>query len=259
MPELPEVETLRRQLQELVCGERVCSLDVRDPKLGELPSLAGARIEAVVRLGKWLKFELSRAREAWLHLRMTGRLLWQESAAEIPAHTRLTITLSSGRLHLIDPRRFAVFLARPPRVTASLLPDPLAGLDARLLAEAACGRRMPVKSFLMDQRFLAGIGNIYACEILAEAAVHPQRPAGGLALASWKAIAAAAAIVLPRAVACRGTTVSDWRDLFGRSGTNQDHLKVYSRQGKPCLRCGGEIERLVMAGRGTWFCPSCQK
>jgi len=111
----------------------------------------------------------------------------------------------------------------------------------------------------MDQRLIAGIGNIYACEILFAAGIDPRRLACSLATAEWRKVAKTAAAILRRAVACRGTTVSDWRDLFGCSGTNQDHLEVYSRHGAPCRRCGGSIERINQGGRGTWFCPICQK
>jgi formamidopyrimidine-DNA glycosylase len=171
----------------------------------------------------------------------------------------LVIGFSSGTLVLIDPRRFATFAVQPEEITPALPDDPMEGLPAQRLREIARTRRRPVKSFLMDQRLIAGIGNIYACEILFAAGIDPRRPACSLATAEWRKVAKAAAAIFRRAVACRGTTVSDWRDLFGCSGTNQDHLEVYSRQGAPCRRCGGSIERINQGGRGTWLCPICQK
>jgi formamidopyrimidine-DNA glycosylase len=259
MPELPEVETLCRQLNEIIPGEEILAVEVIDSRLGNAPSLMGERVASVHRRGKWIHIEMENGLTAALHLRMTGRLLWQADSAPVPPHTRLVITFAAGRLILIDPRRFAVFCARSEDTTQAPLANPLEGIPARRLREIAEGRRLPVKSFLMDQRFIAGIGNIYACEILFKAAVDPRRPAGSLTAAEWRKVEKAAAEVLCRAVACRGTTVSDWRDLFGMSGTNQEHLEVYSREGEPCRCCGGRVERTTMAGRGTWFCPSCQQ
>ncbi len=312
MPELPEVETLCRQLNEILPGEEILAVDVLDSRLGQAPDLAGKRIARIYRRGKYIQIETVGGPPVALHLRMTGRLLWEPAVDPhrpvprvasiprtspvpppssdppapplpphtrmiervhhrpprpdpVPPHTRMIISFRAGRLALIDPRRFATFCAQEaaavPAVSALAPPlaNPLEALPARRLREIAGTRRLPVKSFLMDQRFIAGIGNIYACEILHHAAVDPRRPAGSLTAAEWRRVEKAAAIVLPRAVACRGTTVSDWRDLFGASGTNQDHLEVYSRSGETCRRCGGIIERTTIAGRGTFFCPTCQK
>jgi formamidopyrimidine-DNA glycosylase len=259
MPELPEVETLCRQLNQVIPGEEIRAVEILDPRLGTVPSLTGKKVVSVHRRGKWIEIEMENGPTAALHLRMTGRLLWQPDGAPLPPHTRLVITCAGGRVILIDPRRFAVFCLLPEDIAPACLADPLEGIPARRLREIAHGRRLPVKSFLMDQRFIAGIGNIYACEILFRASVDPRRPAGSLSAAEWRRVEKATATILIQAVACRGTTVSDWRDLFGMSGTNQEHLEVYSREGEPCRRCGGKIERTTMGGRGTWFCPSCQK
>jgi formamidopyrimidine-DNA glycosylase len=259
MPELPEVETLCRQLNEILPGEEILAVNVTDPRLGSPPCLAGKRIVSVGRRGKCIRIEMENDLTAALHLRMTGRLLWQTADAPIPPHARLVISFIAGRLVLIDPRRFATFSVRPEDTVPAALANPLEELPARRLREIAGTRRLPIKAFLMDQRFIAGIGNIYACEILYKAAVDPRRPAGSLTAAEWRKVEKAAASVLRRAVECRGTTISDWRDLFGISGTNQDNLEVYSRAGEPCRRCGGRIERSTIGGRGTWFCPSCQK
>jgi formamidopyrimidine-DNA glycosylase len=259
MPELPEVETLCRQLNKILPGEEILAIEVADPRLGKVPSLAGKRIMSVERQGKYIRIEMENGLVVVLHLRMTGRLLWQTDDAPIPPYTRLIILFATGRLVLIDPRRFATFCVPPKDAIPALLMDPLEEVPASRLRKIAGTRRIPVKSFLMDQRFIAGIGNIYACEILYRAAVDPKRPAGSLTAAEWRKVEKATTEVLRRAVACRGTTVSDWRDLFGVCGTNQNHLEVYSREGEPCRRCGSPIERIAMGGRGTWFCPVCQR
>jgi len=258
MPELPEVETLCRQLNAIISGKKIIKVEVLDRRLGDIEGVAGGRVAAVVRRGKTIEIRLDETTFE-IHLRMTGRLLWQDETGPPPPHTRLVVSFSAGRLLLIDPRRFATCRVRTEAPPAALIENPLAGLPAGRLREIARGRRLPVKNFLMDQRLVAGIGNIYACEILHEAAVDPRRPACSLAQAQWRRMEKAAAIILPRAVECRGTTVSDWRDLFGAGGTNQDHLRVYAREGSACPRCGGRIERAKLAGRGTWFCPACQK
>jgi len=343
MPELPEVETLCRQLNTVLPGERILRIEVLDPRLGNIErkrgdsaiifpgsvpdgsgpgkvaGLVGRRVAAVTRRGKCIHIQMDGGLTAALHLRMSGRLLYL--AADVPPpsngrregdalppppprarrrkdcvslkgetlplslpetrvrktgapsplakkvgrcppffpYSRLVIGFSSGTLVLIDPRRFATFAVQPEGIAPALPDDPMEGLPAQRLREIARTRRRPVKSFLMDQRLIAGIGNIYACEILFAAGIDPRRPACSLATAEWRKVAKAAAAILRRAVACRGTTVSDWRDLFGCSGTNQDHLEVYSRQGAPCRRCGGSIERINQGGRGTWLCPICQK
>jgi len=344
MPELPEVETLCRQLGSVLSGEPILRIEVLDPRLvnperkrGEgvvvfpgippkdsglkkVAKLIGRRIETVERSGKYIQFQMEGGLTARLHLRMSGRLLfWPKeepipvlshrprrgrktpdrdvrdmkpgdvsgslktgtdnmgpSIAEpvpslnptieskispgIPPFSRLAIAFSHGTLILLDPRRFATLEVEPPDGRApALKDDPMRGLPARRLREIAKTRRLPVKTFLMDQRIVAGIGNIYACEILFAAGIDPRRLVCSLSTTEWQQTAKAAKAILRRAVHCRGTTISDWRDLFGCSGTNQDHLEVYSRQGAPCRYCGGRIERITQGGRGTWFCPTCQK
>jgi formamidopyrimidine-DNA glycosylase len=258
MPELPEVETLCRQLNTVISGAEVVAVEVADARLGNVPPLVGERITSVCRRGKSIRIGMGSGTTAALHLRMTGRLLWQTVHAPVPPYTRLIISFATGRLTLIDPRRFATFCLQSTEAAATPLENPLEELPASRLRRIAGTRRLPVKSFLMDQRLISGIGNIYACEILHKAHVDPRRQAGSLSLAEWRRVEKAAAAVLRRAVDCRGTTVSDWRDLFGASGTNQNNLEVYSREGAPCRHCGSTVERVTLGGRGTWFCPVCQ-
>jgi formamidopyrimidine-DNA glycosylase len=248
-------------LNALLPGEEILRIEVFDFRLGKIEGLVGRRVEAVTRRGKYIQIQMNGGMTVALHLRMSGRLLYL-AADEPPSflpHRRLAICFSSGTVLLIDPRRFATCAVQPEGIAPALPDDPMEGLPARRLREIARTRRLPVKSFLMDQRLIAGIGNIYACEILFAAGIDPRRPACSLATTEWRKVSKAAAAILRRAVACRGTTVSDWRDLFGCSGTNQDHLEVYSRQGATCRRCGGSIERIIQSGRGTWLCPICQK
>lgn len=268
MPELPEVETLCRQLEGVVKGEKILHSEVLDSLLGEIPQLAGYEFLGVARRGKFIDIALDRGLMATLHLRMTGRLFYQPGQAappctniklRLPAYSRLIIHFTRGTLLLIDPRRFATVAVKPSSGAPAPVHDPLIGIAARVFLEMARKRTIPVKSFLMDQRAIAGIGNIYASEILFSAGIDPRRTAKSLTLREWGKVKKAAGEILRRAVACRGTTVSDWRDLFGEMGKNQDNLHVYSRHGKPCHRCGGTIERIKLGGRGTWFCPVCQK
>ncbi|MBU1743423.1 MAG: hypothetical protein KJ649_00785 [Proteobacteria bacterium] len=284
MPELPEVETLCRQLKPILPGEEILRIEILDARLGKIEGLVGRRVEAVKRRGKFLQICISGGLTAELHLRMSGRLFWQKGSVPLlsrvrrsktgeplngsgrtgsgppfVAYSRLVIAFPAGTLILIDPRRFATFTVQPVESTPALVEDPLGGISARRLREIARTRRRPVKSFLMDQRLIAGIGNIYACEILFAAGIDPRRPSSGISPVEWRKVAKMSVAILEQAVACRGTTVSDWRDLFGCCGTNQDHLAVYARHGEICRRCGGRIERITQGGRGTWFCPSCQQ
>ena len=260
MPELPEVETLCRQLQQVITGRMISDLVVHDLRLGLIESPAGQKILNVSRWGKGLEMTLSDGRSFGLHLRMTGRLLWHKSDLPLLPHTRFTLSFGSEKIICIDPRRFATLALREtPTSNAPPLPDPLRGLEIGCLCEIARKRRLPVKAFLMDQRVIAGIGNIYACEILYRAAINPLREVCSLSPDNWGEVAKATAAVLTRAVECRGTTVSDWRDLFGQPGAFQHELAAYAREGQPCLRCGGIIIRRRLSGRGTWFCTSCQR
>lgn len=260
MPELPEVETLCRQLQGVVSGKIILSARILDPKLGQLENMAGLAIDVPYRAGKGINLPLDNGKVLRLHLRMTGRLLWQEDNPHVElAHTRFVITFHHGRLALIDPRRFAT-LALVDDTSLPQAPfDPLKKFSPRRLWASVRNKRLPIKSFLLDQRAISGIGNIYACEILHRASINPQRATGDVSLVEWQKIARQARSILRKAIACRGTSVSDWRDLFNQQGEYQHYVQVYGRAGEPCPRCGGTITRIKLAGRGTFFCPECQK
>ena len=257
MPELPEIETLCLQLRATIVGRRILSTRVVDPKLQALPPLAGQAVQSISRHGKKMFWALSSRGCLVFQMRMTGRLFWLQGG-EMPPHTRLVISFEGGHLALTDPRRFAtVQLSAFP--AASPVPDGFDRIEPKRLVEAARGRRLPVKSFLMDQKSVAGIGNIYASEILFRAGIHPLRPASSLRPDEWRKIAATAARVLKNAVKSRGTSISDWQDLFARHGEYQHQLRVYGRAGEPCKKCRSNLRRIVIAGRSTFYCPECQK
>jgi len=258
MPELPEVETLCRQLKPVILNEQIISVEIRDSKLGSVNGLVGKNVASVDRHGKALVITLDDGDTLVLHLRMTGRLQWQTEQCALPPHTRFVMSFSTGQLLCIDPRRFATLTLKNSGICRALINDPR-NCGISQLWEISRKRKLSVKSFLMDQRVVAGIGNIYACEILHEAAIDPKRNACSMSRKELERIAAVGKKILNRAITCRGTTVSDWRDLFGREGEYQHELKVYSREGLPCPRCQSRIQRMRLSGRSTYFCSSCQK
>lgn len=259
MPELPEVETLCRQLRNEIVGAVVQDLSILDKKLGRLENMAGLCIRSVARQGKFLLIHLDQHHTLHLHLRMSGRLLWHGHADGLPAHSRFILRLPQGSLVCIDPRRFATLSLHDPKDRSAPIPDPLQAFSASILRETARGRQAPVKSFLLDQTVIAGIGNIYACEVLHRASISPWRMAGRLSPAEWRKVAQAGRSILRKATACRGTSISDWRDLYGEKGTYQHHLAVYGQKDLPCPRCGDTIRRSPLGGRGTWYCAACQQ
>ncbi len=261
MPELPEVETLRRQLCQAVLGFRVVQSTVFDPKLEGISFRPGSRLRNIERHGKWLTMQFEDGSAYRIHLRMTGRLFLCRQISP-PAHSRLMIELARGRqtvrLFLIDPRRFAtVQMIGPGQIPPGT--DAFPEICPENLHEAAVRRNVSVKSFLLDQKTIAGIGNIYACEILHAAKIDPLRKARQLSRREWRRVAECAPAILETAIDCRGTSVSDWRDLHGEKGEFQHRLKVYRREGAVCGRCGGRIGRIRQEGRSTFYCPGCQK
>ena len=258
MPELPEVETLCRQLGPVIVGAEIAETHIIDQRLGAIEGLEGKRVSGVRRHGKALAIVLEGDLSLVLHFRMTGRLLWHNENGLMP-HTRLIISFPHGRISLIDPRRFATVTVHQNGDCISSGRDPLDAFDPAHLWKIAQQSTTPIKSFLMDQRRIAGIGNIYACEILHRARLDPWRRVNAHSHAAWVAIGEATKEILQRAIACRGTSVSDWRDLFGKEGEHQHYLAVYGREDAACLRCGGRVERQKLNGRGTYYCPACQK
>jgi formamidopyrimidine-DNA glycosylase len=257
VPELPEIETLCCQLRSVILGAEIMRTRILDPKLAGVRGLTGRKIEDITRQGKAVVITLTGGGVVTVHLRMTGRFLWHEGRGK-PPHARLVISFSHGGLLLIDPRRFATVTVGKKLSAFPLGRDLLNDDDPSRLWLLAQKSKAPIKVFLMDQRRIAGIGNIYACEILHRARMNPWRRSNTLSRDAWIAITATAKEILQQAIACRGTSVSDWRDLFGAVGENQAHLMVYDREGEACYRCEAPVERRKLGGRGTYYCPVCQ-
>jgi formamidopyrimidine-DNA glycosylase len=272
MPELPEVETIRRQLERAITGRVIESVRVLDerwtrpvaPRWVER-ALAGRRIEAVERRGKYLLLRLDGDRALAMHLRMTGNLLLQEPGSEL-RHLRASFELDDGtRLVFVDARRFgqAVVLdgdGLDEYFAARLGVEPLSeALTGAELCRLASGRRAPLKSFLLNQSGVAGIGNIYADEALHRAALHPLSPAGSMKPEDCERLRDGIVATLEAGLRTGGASVDDYRDARGERGAMQDEFLVHTREGEPCPRCGAEIRRIVIAGRSTYFCPSCQR
>lgn len=278
MPELPEVEVVRRSLAPRLVGERVARVEARAPMLREpldaaalARDLEGRRVDAVRRRAKYLLVDVAGGRTLALHLGMSGRLTVVETAGGAAAappvpHEHLVIHLASGRrLSFVDPRRFGLAFTLPTTDLdadphfAHLGVEPLSdAFDGAVLQAAARGRRGPVKPFLMDATVVAGVGNIYASEALFAAGVHPKRSVARISPARWRRLAQAVRETLERAILQGGSSISDFVDGEGRSGYFQVTFAVYDREGHPCRRCGTAVRRIVQAGRSTFYCPGCQ-
>lgn len=261
MPELPEVETLCRQLRRSVLNERIDDILILDAKIKGVFDCRSERIKKIKRHGKWFEAELSGGRTLRFHLRMTGSLVYfsEPGLDAHPVHGRLLIRFKKGCLYLIDPRRFAT--VELPDKQTKLLPgrDALEEAGPEFLSEAARNRSVSIKTFLLDQKIISGIGNIYACEILHAAGIDPFKKASCITVKEWSRISGSMKQILEAAISCRGTSVSDWRDLFGKRGEYQHRLRVYKREGEACLRCGAVIARIRQNGRSTFYCPACQQ
>jgi formamidopyrimidine-DNA glycosylase len=271
VPELPEVETIRRQLAPLVEGRVLARLEISDPRWclplapeAVVDAVQGRRIDRLARRGKYLVWELADEAFLIMHLRMTGTLLYDPPDGT--PYERARFALDDGHaLRYCDPRRFGTgelaigAAARDAFFAARLGLEPLDGeLTGPALRAMARGRRAPVKAFLLDQRRIAGVGNIYADEALFRARVHPLRPAGSLKPAQWHALAQAVRETLLAGLAAGGATIDDFRHADGVAGAFQDEFLVHRRGGEPCPRCGGTVVKFVAAGRGTYACERCQ-
>ena len=272
MPELPEVETIRSRLAARLAGRRFERVEIRDPRLTrpEPPEavaaeLAGERVADVRRRGKYLIFAFESGRHLLVHLRMTGTFEHPAPDDAVP-YRRAVVTLDDGSdLAYRDLRRFGVWLLLEPGeldayLDARIGGEPLAAaFTTASLSRSLARRRVPVKGALLDQRAVAGVGNIYADEALWRARIDPRRPAGGLTRAEVAELRKGIRRALELGIARQGTTLSDYRDPEGRRGRMQLELRVYGRGGDPCARCGTPIEKTRVAGRGTWYCPRCQR
>lgn len=277
MPELPEIETVRRDLEKSLLGARIVRAKHSDPLImpaAEARKLArvlkGQTIEDLGRCGKVLVISVSGGWSVLQRFGMTGQMYPQPGEEPLMPHTRMIWDLEDGRkLVYRDARRFGeTHLVKTIDVPRALGEDCNLGEDALLSdlsAEAfqamLADHAVPLKNFLLDQTHLAGIGNIYASEILHRVRIHPQTPANALTLTQARAVLRMTREVLAEAVAAQGTTISDYRTGENLTGGYQAFLRVYGREGGRCRRrgCRGEVHRIVQAGRSTFFCPECQK
>ncbi|MGH8972958.1 MAG: bifunctional DNA-formamidopyrimidine glycosylase/DNA-(apurinic or apyrimidinic site) lyase [Acidimicrobiia bacterium] len=269
MPELPEVEVLRRDLETEVVGATVESAvvtgarTVRRQDPGALVDrLTGARLSSAGRVGKYLVVGLDGGPDSLVvHLRMSGQLILAGAAAPRAPHTHAMLRLDGGReLRFVDPRTFGELFVTRER-PGPLGADPLdPGWRPADLAGVLTGRQARLKALLMDQRRLAGLGNIYSDEALFAAGLRFDRTAGSLGRREVGRLHGAIVDTLAAALAHRGSTLGDggYVDLFGRPGAHQDHHRVYAREGRPCLRCARPVVRLRLGNRSTFLCPACQ-
>jgi formamidopyrimidine-DNA glycosylase len=287
MPELPEVETVVRQLEPEVEGHRIEQLEVLDGRWSRpLPpaqlgdAVSGSTIERLGRRGKYILMGLDRQRTLVMHLRMTGNLILREGEEMLDPsegrrlyesersteerHLRARFVLDDGReLWFTDPRRFGeAFLLADDQLEArfeKLGVEPFSPeFTPKALGEMAVGRTAPLKSFLLDQSGIAGVGNIYADEALFRAELHPLSPAGSMKTEHLEALRDAVVAALEAGIDAGGSSIDDYRDARGEKGTMQNEFLVHTREGEDCPRCDGTIVRIVVGGRSTYFCPGCQ-
>ena len=279
MPELPEVETVRVRLAPALTGRRLVAVDIHDERLTRPfdpdavgASLVGERVEAVERRGKYLVVRFESGRVLLIHLRMTGNLLHRPAgtgsgeAPEADPHQRAVVKLDDASDVIYrDVRRFGTWLVLEPGeldtyLESRLGEEPLEdAFTPRGLGRRLEGRRAPIKAALLDQRSAAGLGNIYADEALWRARLHPLRPAGSLTAPELRRLHRGVRDALAVGIARQGSTLRDYRLPDGTSGSMQEEFKVYGREGEPCERCGTPIEKIRAGGRGTSYCPGCQR
>jgi formamidopyrimidine-DNA glycosylase len=270
MPELPEVETTRRGLAPYVVGRTIVRVEVREPRLRwpvakELPrSLAAASIRSLERRAKYLLFGTD-AGTLLVHLGMSGSLRYLAQPLAPAAHDHIDVHFDGGgALRFNDPRRFGSFMLTATPSTHPLLkdlgPEPLGdGFDADYLWRASRKRHVAIKQHLMNGRVVVGVGNIYASEALFRAGIHPRRSAGRIARARFEPLVGAVRDVLRDAIEEGGTTLRNFVGGDGKPGYFRGSLRVYERDGNPCINCGTAIERRVLGQRATFYCPRCQR
>ena len=274
MPELPEVETVRRRLAPVLEGRRFARVRIDDPRLTRpldreevARELQGETVDVVDRRGKYLIVRFRSGRALLIHLRMTGSVLHAPSGelADDP-HRRAVVKLDDGSdVSYRDVRRFGTWLLLEPDeveayVDTRVGPEPLAeAYKAKHLAERLHKRKAPIKAAILDQRTVAGVGNIYADEALWRARIHPLTPANELDAKQVQALYRGIRAALQAGITRQGSTLRDYRLPDGGSGSMQHEFKVYGRGGEPCDRCGTPIDKIRVAGRGTWYCPACQR
>jgi formamidopyrimidine-DNA glycosylase len=274
MPELPEVETIRLKLEPHLVGRRFERVEINDHRLvrpfeptAVAAELEGERVSALERRGKYLIVRFESGRALLVHLRMTGSLRHAEPGSlPVDPHRRAVVRLDDGSdVAYRDVRRFGTWLLLEPDELDPYLAlrvgrEPLErGFTTRRLGERLAGRRAPVKAALLDQRTVAGLGNIYVDEALWRARVHPLRLAGTLDQDELALLTRGIKDALKAGIARQGASLRDYSTPDGRRGRMQEEFRVYGRAGEPCARCGTPIDKIRLGGRGTWYCPGCQR
>ncbi len=272
MPEMPEVETIRRDLEKKVKGKKIERVGIKNEKSVKLPSPAefirwmeGKVFTRVERRGKFLLLALDSGDNLVIHLKLTGRLIYSKKEEELnytrivfvfQDHTQLSFTdvRGFGGMWLVSDREF-----RKVSALNNLGPEPLAeDFTGAKFRELLKGKRGKIKSLLMDQEFMAGIGNIYSQEALFLSQIHPERSPSSLGDGEVEKLYKNLRQTLRKAISYRGSSVDVYVDLEGKKGNFESQLKVYGRGGKPCFKCGTTLKRIEVSGRGTYFCPNCQ-
>ena len=287
MPELPEVETVRRGLIPAMEGRRIIAADIRRPDLRwpfppqMAERLTGARVDRLRRRSKYILADLDTGESLLIHLGMSGRMTVSGLAAPfVPGafhhqhalpekHDHVVFDMEGGaRVTFNDPRRFgamdllATATAESHPLLATLGPEPLGnGFSADLLETRLVGRKGPIKSLLLDQKLVAGLGNIYVCEALHRAGIHPERPGGAISRAELETLAAEIRTVLSEAITAGGSSLKDYRQADGELGYFQHSFRVYDRAGADCATngCTGTVQRIVQGGRSSYYCARCQR
>jgi formamidopyrimidine-DNA glycosylase len=283
MPELPEVETIRRGLEKHLVGHTIINILVNLPKQisGETQAILESKITAVKRFGKGLVIDLDNGYSITIHVKMTGQLLYKTAASDknvIPGAAKVAISsLPDKYTHVIfeldrgavlfyrDVRQFGwIKVVRSDSVASQpffrkLGPEPLKDLTLQLFRELLAKRKTPIKQLLLDQEKIAGIGNIYANDALFVAGIHPTRSANSLTATEQEKLFAAIEQVLQKGIDVGGASEWSYVDALGQAGQYQDFFQIYRKTGQPCKRCGTPVEAIKMGGRGTFYCPSCQK
>lgn len=266
MPELPEVETIKRELEKAVLGKKITEVSVQDSRVIRQPSAAqfkkeikGLSFKAVMRKGKLLILELSDGKFLTIHLKMTGQLVYPGDAKK----SRVSFYLSDGKtMDFNDQRLFGELKLvsdwRDLKFIQGLGPEPF-DLSVEKFKAMLAAKKTKIKPLLMDQAFISGVGNLYAAESLFRAKIDPARPAEGLSAKEKETLFQEIKEVLNEAIRYGGSSVDNYVRITGKPGDYVPHHKVYGREGKPCLVCKAPIKRISLGGRGTYFCPHCQK
>ncbi len=266
MPELPEVETIKKELEKAVLGKKISGIVVNNPKVIKHPNkedfvknLENTVIKNILRKGKLLIIELSSGKSLAIHLKMTGQLVYPGDAK----NSRVSFKLSDGKYLDFNDRRLLGELRilddwKELKFIRELGPEPF-DIGPEQFKKMLAGKKTKIKPLIMDQSFVAGVGNLYAAEALFMAKINPLRPAASLSVQEAKDLFNAIVCILKKAIKYQGSSVDQYVQLNGTSGGYVKFHKVYGRQGKPCLICKTPIKRIALAGRGTYFCPKCQK